>query len=145
MFMVSWVQELALQSNDMNDEHHALLNKLNDLLIALSSPDRTRIVMACNVLAVEARAHFDSEEAQMREAGYPALEQHREQHEELQRNLSHLLFTANSGAGFLSSTYPYSFLQLWFVPHLTYADRKAADFLAANAAAAQGNSDSGRC
>lgn len=145
MFTIPWVQELALQSNDLDDEHYALLNKLNGLLIALSSSDRTRIVMACSVLAVEARAHFDSEEAQMREAGYPDLEQHREQHEALQRDLSHLLFTANSGAGFLSSTYPQSLLERWFVPHLTYADRKVADFLAANAAAAQGNSDSGRC
>ncbi len=143
MFTIPWMQELELQSDDLDDEHHALLEKLNNLLIALSSQDPNRIATACSDLWAEARAHFDSEEAQMEQAGYPDLEQHREQHEELERALSNLLLTVNSGAGFSASTNAHSFLDRWFVPHLTHADKKVADFLAANGAAAHGTSKPG--
>ena len=77
MFTIPWMQELELQSSDLDDEHQTLLEKLNNLLMALSSQDQNRIAMACSDLSAEARAHFDSEESQMEAAGYPDLEEHR--------------------------------------------------------------------
>jgi hemerythrin len=132
-----WLEKLLVEGEALNSEHHALLEKLNDLLIAIRSGDRSHIVMACTSLAAQARAHFATEEALMRKVGYPDLESHREQHEELGRRLARLSFLAGSGSGFLSETAPVSLLEQWFVPHLTFADRRLADFMAAQEAASR--------
>jgi hemerythrin len=129
-----WLDKLLVEGEALASEHHALLERLNDLLIAIRSGDRSHIMMACTSLSAQARAHFASEEALMREVGYPDLESHREQHEELGRRLARLSYLASSGAGFLSATAPVSLLEQWFVPHLTYADRRLADFVAARRA-----------
>jgi len=132
-FTLPWMEKLSLESESLDNEHHALLQKLNGLLIAIGSGDKARIEMACTILSVEAKSHFTSEKAQMREAGYPELESHAAQHEELHRGLALLRYSVSSGTGFLSSTVPISFLERWFVPHLAFADRRVAEFVAARA------------
>ena len=130
-----WLDKLLAEGEAFDGEHHALLERLNDLLLAIRSGDRSRIMMACTSLSAQARAHFASEEALMREVGYPDLESHREQHAELGRRLARLSYLASSGAGYLSATAPVSLLEQWFVPHLTHADRRLAEFVAARKAA----------
>ena len=133
-FTLPWMDKLSLESESLNNEHHAVLQKLNGLLIAISSGDGTRIVMACDILTAEARRHFASEEAQMREVGYPDFESHRDQHEELRRGLARLRYSVSAGSGFPSAASPLSYLEQWFVPHLSYADKRLADFLVARTA-----------
>ena len=128
-----WMEKLYLESESLNNEHHALLQKLNGLLTAIDSGDQTRVAMACTILSVEARSHFTSEETRMREGGYPELESHFVQHEELLRDLALLRHSVSSGTGFLSTTAPLSCLERWFVPHLTFADKRVAEFLAGRA------------
>ncbi len=132
-----WLDKLLVDGEALNSEHHALLERLSDLLVAIRSGDRSHIVMACTSLAAQARGHFATEEALMREVGYPDLESHREQHLELGRRLARLSYLASSGTGFLSATAPVTLLEQWFVPHLTHADRRVADFVAAQKATGQ--------
>jgi len=132
-FTLPWMERLSLECENLNNEHHALLQVLNGLLMAIGSREPTRIAMACTVLSVEAQSHFTSEEEQMREAGYPDLESHVARHKELHRALALLRYSASSGTGFVSTTAPLSSLERWFVPHLTFDDKLVADFLAARA------------
>jgi hypothetical protein len=44
-----WMEKLSLESGSLNNEHHALLQKLNGFLIAIGSGDQTRIAMACAI------------------------------------------------------------------------------------------------
>jgi hemerythrin-like metal-binding protein len=129
-FALPWVAQLDEQGRELDLEHEALLQKLNSLLIALNSGDATRITMACNVMSVAAQAHFANEEELMLAEGYPDRAAHIEQHEELMRSLARIEFSLASGSGFWSPTYPLSMLERWFVPHLSYADRRFADFMA---------------
>jgi hemerythrin len=124
------MQNLVLHANDLNEDHRALLDKLNALLIAIHSKDQTRVVMGFSVLTAQAQAHFVVEEEQMREAGYPDLAQHCAQHQRLLRGLAKLRFTVSAAQNFQDSLEPLFFLERWFVPHLTHDDKKVADFLA---------------
>ena len=129
-----WVEQLAQQGKELNVEHEGVLQKLNGLLFALNSGDPTRIAMACSVMAAEAQAHFAKEEELMLAADYADRATHVEQHEELMRSLARIRFSLTSGSSFWSPADALSMLERWFVPHLTYADRRFADFVAARGA-----------
>jgi hemerythrin len=130
-FAVPWVEQLAEQGKALNAEHEGVLQKLNSLLAALNSGDATAITMACSVMSAEARAHFSNEEELMLAADYPDRAAHIEQHDELMRGLARIRFSLTSGSGFWSAADAMSMLERWFVPHLTYADQRFADFMAA--------------
>jgi len=133
-FAMPWVQQLATQCEELNAEHEAVLHKLNDLLRALNSGDATRITMACSVMSVEARLHFAKEEELMLAADYPDRTAHVEQHDDLMRRLARIRYVLTTGTGFWSPANELSMLEHWFVPHLSHADRRSADFLAARRA-----------
>lgn len=130
-FAMPWLQQLTTQSAELNAEHEAVLHKLNDLLRALKSGDATRITMACSVMSAEARAHFTKEEELMLAADYPDRAAHIEQHDELMRRLARIRYVLTSGTGFWSPASELSMLEHWFVPHLSHADRRFGDFVAA--------------
>jgi len=130
-FAMPWLQQLALQSADLNKEHEAVLKNLNGLLRALSTRDRSRIAMACTGMSAAARAHFTKEEALMLAAGYPDRAAHIEQHDELMRRLARIRYVLIDGIGSWSPTSELSMLERCFVPHLNDADRRFADFIAA--------------
>ncbi len=134
-FALPWVEELSQQGKTLDVEHGGVLQRLNSLLFALNSGDRTAITMACSLMSAEAQAHFANEEALMLAADYPHREAHGEQHEELMRGLARIQFSLTSGSGFWSPSDALSMLERWFVPHLTFADQQLADFLAGEGAA----------
>ena len=134
-FNLHWLNQLTMQNEELNAEHEVVLHSLNNLLIALDSGDPTRISMACNVLSAEARSHFAKEEEMMRSSNYPDITAHIEQHDELIRGLARIRFKLMSGIGLWSPSSEVSMLERWFVPHITYADRRFSDFAAARRAA----------
>ena len=66
--------------------------------------------------------------------GYPDREAHVEQHEELMRGIARIRFSLTSNIGHWSPVGELSMLEQWFVPHLSYADRRLAEFMAARRA-----------
>jgi hemerythrin-like metal-binding protein len=128
-FVLPWTEEMALESESLNHEHQALLQRLDQFLVAVDSSDPTHVMIAWGSLSAEALSHFASEEAQMRAAGYPELDKHAKQHEELHRALVRLRYSVSGAAGTLSTTAVLSFVERWFIPHVTHADRTLADYL----------------
>ena len=133
-FALHWVKQLATQSEELNVEHEAVLQQLISLLRALNSGEPTGIAMACSALAAEARAHFASEEELMLTADYPDRTAHIEQHDVLMRRLARISYAVTYATGFWSPVNELSMLEQWFVPHLSYADRRFADFIATRGA-----------
>jgi hemerythrin-like metal-binding protein len=140
-FNIPWLQKLALAEDNFDEDHWNLLDKVNALLLATSSANETRVLMASSGLRVAAQEHFAREEVQMRALRYPALEQHCESHRRLLDGLSSLQFmlrnmdgfTRRNTEGFMSTTGLFAFLQRWFEAHLTNDDKKFTDFLAQRA------------
>jgi hemerythrin-like metal-binding protein len=129
-FTLPWMQHLALAAAGMDDDHRALLDKLNALLVAISSGDKTRLTMAISTLRVAAEEHFATEERQMRDLEYPDLEPHCESHQRLLQNLCGLQINLYVTERFAATMGPFAFLERWFVAHLTNDDQRFADFLA---------------
>jgi hemerythrin-like metal-binding protein len=129
-----WVEELAMQSEELNADHREILQKLNGLLHALDSGDRSRIAMACSLFCAEAQAHFANEKQLMLACDYPDSAAHIEQHEDLMRSVACIQVALTSGNGTWTPMNAISMLEKWFVPHLTHADRRLADFMAAQGA-----------
>ena len=134
-FALHWVAQLAMQSEELNVEHQAVLQQLNSLLRALNSGEPTGIAMACTAVSAEARAHFAKEEELMLAADYPDRTAHIEQHDVLMRRLARISYAVTYATGFLLPADELSMLEQWFVPHLTYADRRFAEFIVTGGAA----------
>jgi hemerythrin-like metal-binding protein len=133
-FALPWVEELALQSEALDTDHRALLHRLNDLLFALGCTDLDRITPACAALSSEAEAHFAKEKALMEAVDYPDRAAHIATHEQLLRDIGQFGFALTTGLIPWSPARTIGGLERWFVPHLTYADRRLADFVAARSA-----------
>ncbi len=130
-FTIPWTHELELASiDDLDADHRRLLDKIDDLLNALSHRDETRVLMACGALRAAAHEHFATEEALMRDAQYPDLEQHCLSHRRLLDSLTALRFTLDSAERFATTMGPYVFLERWFVAHLANDDRRFDAFMA---------------
>ncbi len=126
---LSWKVNYDLGIEDIDYQHHYFLNLINRLseeLSEVTAPARQAALIA--ELNAYARFHFVSEENIMAKAGYPQLEDHRELHLDLIRQLNSreaLLKLENSNQradeiiGFLSD---------WFLNHTTGEDRRFADF-----------------
>ena len=129
-FALPWVEDLVLQSEDLNADHQVLFELLNDLLFALSCSDLDRISPACERLATEAGTHFSKEETLMRTVDYPDSADHLQRHHELLLGIEHIRFALTAGLISWSPASAITMLEKWFVPHLTLTDRKLADFVA---------------
>jgi hemerythrin len=131
-----WTQACSLVTPALDDEHRALLDKVNRLLAAVSLGDETATLMAYSVLVAESRRHFAAEEERMRVLGYPDRDRHRAQHEKLQAGLAGLQFTLSNRPSFARSPGPLVYLDRWFAAHLQTDDRQLAAFIHERDAAA---------
>ena len=129
-FSIPWVKAMDLSSSYLNEDHHALLDRLNAFLVALSAGHKASVMIEANALRAEAQAHFADEESLMRETNYPDMEKHSERHQELLSGLEELLFRVNLTESFPAMLDASPYLERWFVPHLTRDDKKLADFMA---------------
>jgi hemerythrin-like metal-binding protein len=129
VFGIPWLQEMSLAAADLDDEHRALLDKVDAVLRANASHDPTWRLMAIGTLKVAAEEHFALEEAKMRELSYPEMEQHCASHQRLLSGLIQLQFSLHAADGNEVALDPYAFLERWFVAHLGNDDRKLAEFL----------------
>jgi hemerythrin-like metal-binding protein len=125
-----WSHDLDLEPDVLDPEHQYILDRINNLLRVLSSRDACRISMACNLLSAGAREHFAHEEQRMRDAGFPGVVEHADQHVELARRLAEVRLSMFSPYGISSQLGALPFLERWLVPHLRLSDRQFADFLA---------------
>ena len=128
-FAMPWMDELATKNKDLNADHRTVLLSLNSLLLALGSGDSMRISMACVALTSEVRSHFAMEEEMMQVSGYPERAAHIEQHQNLLSSISRIEFAMTAGSGNFSPASALSAIENWFVPHLTLADQRLADFI----------------
>ena len=124
-----WNASFSLLAPVLDDEHRALLDKVNRVLSAISSRDEAAVVMAFSVLVTESRCHFAEEEERMRMLSYPDRERHSAQHEKLQSGLAGLQYTLGSTMSFANSQGPFVYLRHWFSEHLLTDDSRLAAFI----------------
>lgn len=79
---IEWDESLETGHAVIDAHHQELFRRVNRLVVACAEGRGDAFVIDTLLYLVEyTRQHFAAEEAEMRQSGYPALEQHRREHE----------------------------------------------------------------
>lgn len=117
----------------IDNQHEAFLDLLDDLFAAGREPlvDRSKVDEALKKAFAYGVEHFDAEEMLMESVNYPALEAHRNKHNEFRERVERLVLEGKYLA-------PNSFLNevnkwmlQWFCEQTQIYDRALAEFLKA--------------
>jgi hemerythrin len=127
--LFSWREGYALGVAEVDREHKQIFNaaeQVHELLLRCAGP--MAVEKGVGELIAVAANHFRAEEALLKRAGYPGLDQHRELHQELLREIRHKQArirdnNMNVDIEFLA------FIKTWILDHTLTADREFAPFL----------------
>ncbi len=130
---------------EMDRQHQKLINIANDLYDALNRNKGAELL--CGILdelTDYTVKHFGDEEKFMRDLGYPDLEEHKKQHEELTTQVIdfHEKVSRGKSSDFQGVTEVMSFLQDWLIDHIAGSDMKYADFMGDNLSLGSGSDKS---
>jgi len=124
-----WLPNVLLEIPELDEDHQRLLRRVNALLAAVASREPAAVQSALSELRSETEAHFAREEALMREAHYPGLEQHCARHQRLLRQLSALRVTLDASGRLRVPVAPVNYIRRWFAAHIAGDDRMLASYL----------------
>jgi hemerythrin len=124
MSLIEWKDEFNLGIEEVDSEHKvlvALINALHDAMLA--GTGRADVVEGISEIYTLVSAHFEREEAFMRETRYMAYAEHKEDHEVLLDDLREIIDQVRSGAGYAEERLSAD-LQFWFSDHFSTHDAR---------------------
>ncbi len=124
MSLIEWKDEFNLGIEDVDSEHRnlvALINALHDSMLA--GAGRADVVEGITEIYTLVSAHFEREEALMREMRYLAFAEHKEDHEVLLDDLREIIEQVRSGGGYAEARLSAD-LQFWFSDHFRTHDAR---------------------
>ena len=124
--MTEWTPDLSTGVPVLDEQHKAIFQWLAELESA-SAEQRTLFgVYVITRLKHYMREHFAAEEALMKEAGFPGLEEHLAQHAEFRAKLEELQLKSISED---ISTDTVRFLNYWLTNHIAKSDMAYVPYL----------------
>lgn len=135
MLNISTQTPYSLGVPEMDRQHQKLINIANDLYDALNRNEGTELLRGIlDELTEYTVKHFGDEEKLMNDLGYPQLEAHKKEHEELTAQVIDFHEKVNRGksSDFQGVTEVMSFLQDWLIDHIAVSDMKYAEFMGNN-------------
>lgn len=124
MSLIKWKDEFDLGIEEIDNEHRdlvALINALHDAMLA--GAGRADILEGISQIYALVSAHFEREEAFMRESRYMAYAEHKEDHEVLLDDLREIIEQVRSGGGYAEARLSAD-LQYWFSEHFRTHDAR---------------------
>jgi hemerythrin-like metal-binding protein len=124
MSLIEWQDEFDLGIEEVDSEHRALvalINALHDAMLA--GAGRADVIEGISEIYTLVSAHFQREEAFMRETRYLAYAEHKEDHEVLLDDLREILDQVRAGAGYAEDRLSAD-LQYWFSGHFRTHDAR---------------------
>ncbi len=124
MSLIEWKDEFNLGIEEVDSEHRtlvALINALHDAMLA--GAGRADVVEGISEIYALVSAHFEREEAFMREMRYMAFAEHKEDHEVLLDDLREIIERVRSGRGYEEDRLSAD-LQYWFSDHFRTHDAR---------------------
>ncbi len=136
MPLINWTPAYSVQVPEIDQQHQKLVQMINQLHDAMSSGQgRNALKSLLASLIQYTVTHFSFEEQLMQKANYPDLDQHRQQHELLKKQVHDM--NARLQSGEMSLTIDVlNFLRDWLIKHIQGTDQKYVPYLAKTAAAA---------
>lgn len=137
---LEWREAWSLEVGFMDEDHRTLAAMLNRLArdygtraglppYPVRRPNAPPLTEALAELAQHTRAHFQREEEVMRTDGYPALPDHKSEHDQLLAELSVLARELRQSGRQWLDVQLLDSLKDWFLGHVLELDRQLADFL----------------
>jgi len=122
MALFNWAEAYSVHVPDLDRQHHGLMDLINELHDGISTQKSKAILEPMlDRLVLLTASHFRSEEEYMRDSGYPALEEHRREHEALTQKL--LSFQNDFRVGRIRMSLSLmEFLRGWLHHHVVGAD-----------------------
>lgn len=120
--------EHSVGVGEFDHEHKRLAALMSEVHATLQlKHDRALALTLMENLITATRTHFAHEEQTLAEAGYPGLEAHAEEHQELIQQARDLMRQFKGGT--ISALALPTFLKNWLIPHIQGSDRKYAAHL----------------
>ncbi len=129
MALIKWTDELTLGIASMDEQHHHLVDIINEFSDAAQKGKGSR-VMNKNLeeLVGYTQEHFADEERLLAEAGYPQLAKHQAQHRQLIQKVERFQFDFNQSGKRVTSKVE-ELLAYWLTSHVLGDDKAYAEFL----------------
>jgi len=131
MSIMKWDESLSVGVELIDEQHKAWIERLQNAQAAIEEiRGMPHISNALDFLVDYTRFHFSTEEKYMTETGYPGLESHRAEHEELKGTLEDLIEDFRDyGVNEKLSQAVGTFLGNWLRDHIRVVDQAFAAFL----------------
>jgi hemerythrin len=125
---ISWVEELSVGIEEIDEQHKVLIELLNTMNEAIEQRrSREKSSEILNKLIEYAKIHFAVEESLMRIMGYPEYEEHKQKHEELMKTIFDLVSKVEKGSIAIGFELQY-FLKNWLTKHILDTDKQYAEY-----------------
>ena len=130
MALLSWSRQYEIGNDLIDQQHQELFRRINafhDLWLAQREVQAIAVLL--NQLIAYAEMHFQNEEAIMRDAGFPRLEEHQAEHEAMVETIFRLRQTFEQNNGRIEMD-TIKFVKSWLIEHIVRNDYLFRDFLA---------------
>jgi hemerythrin len=132
MPLITWDKSYSVSVKRCDEQHQklfVLMNELHDAMrVGAGGAVVRKVVGELNDYTI---SHFAAEEALLERYGYPALDQHREEHQKFIARVNKFRDDLDQGGG-TSSVAVLEFLKDWLARHIKQTDRKYSAHLNQN-------------
>ncbi len=126
MTLIEWRDEFKIGIEEVDFEHHELIELINETYIESKKVGSAMAVMDClGEIFAKISAHFALEEKVMRELNYDQYEDHKEEHEQLLNSIRDIMENAST----MDEENFGNHLKKWFVNHFSIKDARMHKFL----------------
>ncbi|MDP6543184.1 MAG: bacteriohemerythrin [Phycisphaerae bacterium] len=131
MEQLQWSDSLSIGVEIIDRQHKTWIEHYNTLVSAVETRQGPReIAQTLGFLVDYTKFHFDAEEKQMADSGFPAMAEHQNQHAELQTALGRLVDDfQEEGATHILADFLQTFLGAWLVDHIGSVDMEFGEHL----------------
>ena len=129
MTTIEWKTAYSVGVEQLDEQHHKLLQLINDLSLENPDADAKQCFVVLNELVQYVQLHFSTEENLMKEHGYSELSSHHQEHEVFTEKLfeMHQEMCASGGKTFSDLTH---YLKDWYISHVLGTDQGYKNFFA---------------
>ncbi len=130
MALIEWNDtQYSVKVEQFDNDHRKLMGFINELHEAMmEGKGKDKLNHILSELLDYTHYHFEAEESQLAEAGYPELEEHKQMHQALIGQLKELI-TEFTGGKREISVKTFMFLKEWLFGHIQFADKKYTPWL----------------
>lgn len=126
---LTWKPEYSVGVAAMDEDHKKLIGLILEMFKALRKmPAKKEAERVLGELANYTKTHFDREEALMAKHGYPALEEHKKEHESMKAKVAEFR-SAIEEDEIQTSKELLNYLQDWLINHINSVDKQYSQFL----------------